>query len=47
MSSSEETSGTKPVSLRERTANATAAHIGEELAPVICSATVTFFTDDT
>ena len=35
MSSSEETSGTKPVSLRERTANATSAHICEELVPVI------------
>ncbi len=35
MSNSGETSGAKPLSLRERTANATAAHIGEELAPVI------------
>ena len=35
MSSSGETSGAKPLSLRERTANATAAHIREELAPVI------------
>lgn len=35
MSSSGETSGSKPLSLRERTASATAAHIREELAPVI------------
>ena len=35
MSSSGETSGSKPLSLRERTARATAAHIREELAPVI------------
>ena len=35
MSTSGETLGDKPLSLRERTANATAAHIREELAPVI------------
>lgn len=35
MSSSAETLDAKPLSLRERTANATAAHIREELAPVI------------
>ena len=35
MSNSGETSGSKPLSLRERTASATAAHIREELAPVI------------
>lgn len=35
MSSSGETSGSKPASLRERAASATAAHIREELAPVI------------
>lgn len=35
MSSSGETLGAKPLSLRERTANATAAHVREELAPVI------------
>lgn len=35
MSSIGETSDSKPLSLRQRTANATAAHIREELAPVI------------
>ena len=35
MSSGQETSGAKPVGLRERTANATSAHIREELVPVI------------
>jgi hypothetical protein len=35
MSSSGETLGAKPLSLHERTANATAAHIREELGPVI------------
>ena len=35
MSSSGETLGAKPLSLRERTANATAAHVREELGPVV------------
>ena len=35
MNSSGETSGAEPLSLRERTANATTAHIRKELAPVI------------
>ena len=35
MSSSGKTLGDKPLSLRERTANATAVHIREELAPII------------
>ncbi|MDE2826255.1 MAG: hypothetical protein OXL40_02955 [Bacteroidota bacterium] len=35
MSSSGETLGANPLSLRERTANATAVHIRAELAPVI------------